>query len=59
MGEIPVMLRLQQTLYLLNVGAKAFVYFGQVPDHVKVYCLGQPTLNIAQDHGIQGEIVPS
>ena len=33
-GEIPVMLRLKQTLYLLNVGAKAFVYFGQVPDGI-------------------------
>lgn len=51
---------IDQILFTSGSTVRAFVkYFGQVPDHVKVYCLGQPTLNIAQDHGIQGDIVPS
>ncbi len=51
---------IDQILFTSGSTVRAFgKYFGQVPDHVKVYCLGQPTLNIAQDHGIQGEIVPS
>jgi uroporphyrinogen III methyltransferase/synthase len=51
---------IDQILFTSGSTVRAFgKYFGQVPDHVTVYCLGQPTLNIAQDHGIQGEIVPS
>ena len=47
-------------LFTSGSTVKAFIrYFGEVPKHVKVYCLGQPTLNVANDHGIQGDIVPS
>lgn len=47
-------------LFTSGSTVRAFIkYFGQVPEHVKVFCLGQPTLNIANDHGIQGDIVPS
>ena len=51
---------IDQILFTSGSTVKAFVkHFGQVPDHVKVFCLGQPTLNIAKEHGIHGEIVPS
>ncbi|MCF7972580.1 MAG: uroporphyrinogen-III C-methyltransferase [Phycisphaerae bacterium] len=51
---------IDQILFTSGSTVRAFVkYFGQVPDHVKVLCLGQPTLNTAKAHGIQGDIIPS
>jgi uroporphyrinogen III methyltransferase/synthase len=38
---------------------RAFVKrFGQVPDHIQCYCLGSPTLDVAQKHGISAELMP-
>jgi uroporphyrinogen III methyltransferase/synthase len=51
---------IDQILFTSGSTVRAFIkYFGQVPDHVQVYCLGQPTLHVAQEHGIKGDIIPS
>jgi uroporphyrinogen-III synthase len=51
---------IDQILFTSGSTVRAFVkHFKEVPSHIKVYGLGQPTLNIAKEHGIAGEIVPS
>lgn len=38
---------------------KAFIKkFGAVPDHIKAYCLGPPTLNTAKENNINAELIP-
>lgn len=38
---------------------RAFIKrFGQVPENIKSYCIGQPTLNEAKKHNIKAEIIP-
>ena len=46
-------------LFTSGSTVRAFVkHFGKVPENVKTYCLGQPTLNEAKKHGIDAQIVP-
>jgi len=50
---------IDQILFTSGSTVRAFVkHFGQVPENVKSYCLGQPTLNEAQKHNINAEIIP-
>ena len=38
---------------------RAFVkHFGQVPDRIRCYCLGSPTLGVARQYGIQATLMP-
>ena len=38
---------------------KAFIKkFGNVPDHIKAYCLGPPTLNVAKENNIDAQLIP-
>lgn len=51
---------IDKILFTSGSTVRAFVkYFKEVPSHIKVYGLGQPTLNVAKENGIIGEIVPS
>jgi len=50
---------IDQILFTSGSTVRAFVkHFGQVPENVKSYCLGQPTLNEAKKHNINAEIIP-
>ena len=50
---------IDQILFTSGSTVRAFVkYFGQVPENIKSYCLGQPTLNEAKKHNINAEIIP-
>lgn len=50
---------IDQILFTSGSTVRAFVkYFGKVPDHIKTYCLGLPTLNEAKKHNICAEVVP-
>ncbi|MHC4119441.1 MAG: uroporphyrinogen-III C-methyltransferase [Planctomycetota bacterium] len=50
---------IDQILFTSGSTAKAFAKkFGQVPPHIKAYCLGKPTQRSAKKHGIDAEIVP-
>lgn len=50
---------IDQILFTSGSTVRAFIRrFGQVPENVKSYCLGQPTLNEAKKYNINAEIVP-
>ena len=50
---------IDKILFTSGSTARAFVKkFGQVPAHIKAYCLGEPTQASAKKHGIEAEIVP-
>ncbi|MFC1676019.1 uroporphyrinogen-III C-methyltransferase [Planctomycetota bacterium] len=50
---------IDRILFTSSSTVRAFVKrFGRVPKKIKVYCLGKPTLTIAQQHGIKAEIIP-
>lgn len=49
---------IDQILFTSGSTVRAFLKrYGSVPPHIKVYCLGQPTLNEAQKHNIQAELL--
>ncbi|MHC4168171.1 MAG: uroporphyrinogen-III C-methyltransferase, partial [Planctomycetota bacterium] len=51
---------IDKILFTSGSTAQAFVKkFGQVPPHIKAYCLGKPTQASAKKHGIDAEIVPA
>ncbi|NIA17235.1 MAG: uroporphyrinogen-III C-methyltransferase, partial [Planctomycetes bacterium] len=50
---------IDQILFTSGSTVRAFIkHFGQVPENIKSYCLGQPTLNEAKKHNINAEIIP-
>ncbi len=50
---------IDKILFTSGSTAQAFVKkFGQVPAHIKAYCLGEPTQASAKKHGIDAEILP-
>ncbi len=50
---------IDQILFTSGSTIRAFLkLYGSVPDGVKVYCLGQPTLNEAKKHNIAAELLP-
>ena len=50
---------IDQILFTSGSTVRAFIKrFGPVPDKIKSYCLGLPTLNEAKKHGINAEIIP-
>ena len=50
---------IDRILFTSGSTVRAFIkYFGQVPENVKSYCLGGPTLNEAKKHNIDAEIIP-
>ncbi len=50
---------IDQILFTSGSTVRAFLkQYGSVPDGVKVYCLGQPTLNEAKKHNIPAELLP-
>jgi uroporphyrinogen III methyltransferase/synthase len=50
---------IDQILFTSGSTVRAFLkLYGSVPDGVKVYCLGQPTLNEAKKHNIAAELLP-
>ncbi|MBW8036178.1 MAG: uroporphyrinogen-III C-methyltransferase, partial [Planctomycetes bacterium] len=50
---------IDQVLFTSGSSVRAFVKrFGQVPEHVKAYCLGLPTLSTAEENGIEAEVLP-
>ena len=50
---------IDKILFTSGSTARAFVKkFGQVPAHIKAYCLGEPTQASAKKHGIDAEILP-
>ncbi|MHC4394251.1 MAG: uroporphyrinogen-III C-methyltransferase [Planctomycetota bacterium] len=50
---------IDQILFTSGSTVRAFVKrFGQVPENIKSYCLGQPTLNEAKKYNIDAEIIP-
>ena len=50
---------IDQILFTSGSTIRAFLkLYGSVPDGVKVYCLGQPTLNEAKKHNIPAELLP-
>ncbi len=50
---------IDQILFTSGSTVRAFLkLYGCVPDGVKVYCLGQPTLNEAKKHNIPAELLP-
>ncbi|UCE50324.1 MAG: uroporphyrinogen-III C-methyltransferase, partial [Phycisphaerales bacterium] len=50
---------IDKILFTSGSTALAFVKkFGQVPEHIKAYCLGKPTQVSAKKHGIEAEILP-
>jgi uroporphyrinogen III methyltransferase/synthase len=49
---------IDQILFTSGSTIRAFLkLYGSVPDGVKVYCLGQPTLNEAKKHNIPAELL--
>jgi len=49
---------IDQILFTSGSTVRAFLkLYGSVPDGVKVYCLGQPTLNEAKKHNIHAELL--
>ena len=49
---------IDQILFTSGSTVCAFVkHFGQVPENIKSYCLGQPTLNEAKKHNIDAKII--
>ena len=51
---------IDQILFTSGSTVRAFIKrFGKVPEHIKSYCLGQPTLNETKKFNIQAEIVPA
>lgn len=47
-----------QILFTSGSTVRAFIkHYGAVPSHVKVRCLGKPTLDTARQHGIEAELV--
>ncbi len=49
---------IDQILFTSGSTIRAFLkIYGSVPDGIKVYCLGQPTLNEAQKHNISAELL--
>lgn len=50
---------IDQILFTSGSTIRAFLKrYGSVPAGIKVYCLGQPTLNEAKKHSIQAELLP-
>ncbi|MCP4607454.1 MAG: uroporphyrinogen-III C-methyltransferase [Planctomycetes bacterium] len=50
---------IDQILFTSGSTIRAFLkLYGSVPNGVKVYCLGQPTLNEAKKHNIPAELLP-
>lgn len=50
---------IDQVLFTSGSSVEAFVKrFGKVPENVKAYCLGAPTLAIATENGIKAEVLP-
>ncbi len=50
---------IDQILFTSGSTVQAFVKrFGQVPENIKSYCLGQPTLNEAKKHNVPAELLP-
>ncbi|MHC4762174.1 MAG: uroporphyrinogen-III C-methyltransferase [Planctomycetota bacterium] len=50
---------IDQILFTSGSTVRAFIKrFGQVPENIKSYCLGQPTLDKARKHNINAEIIP-
>lgn len=50
---------IDQVLFSSGSSVRAFVKrFGKVPENVKAYCLGLPTLTIAKENGIEAEVLP-
>ena len=50
---------IDQILFTSGSSVRAFIKrFGNVPEHVKAYCLGQPTLSTAEDNGIKAQVLP-
>lgn len=50
---------IDQILFTSGSTIRAFLkLYGSVPEGVKVYCLGQPTLNEAKKHNIPAELLP-
>lgn len=51
---------IDRILFTSGSTVRAFVNkFGTVPPHIKVYCLGPPTLAVAGKHNIQAEVLPA
>ena len=50
---------IDQVLFTSGSSVRAFIKrFGTVPENVKAYCLGLPTLTIAKENGIEAEVLP-
>jgi len=50
---------IDQVLFTSGSSVRAFVKrFGKVPENIKAYCLGLPTLTIANENGIEADILP-
>ncbi len=50
---------IDQIFFTSGSTIRAFIKrFGQVPENIKSYCLGQPTLNEAKKHNIDAQIIP-
>jgi uroporphyrinogen III methyltransferase/synthase len=50
---------IDQILFTSGSTVRAFLKrYGSVPTHLKVYCLGQPTLDEARKHNITAEFLP-
>ena len=50
---------IDQVLFTSGSSVRAFVKrFGKVPENVKAYCLGVPTLTVAKENGIKAEVLP-
>lgn len=50
---------IDQILFTSGSTVRAFIKrFGNVPKHIKSYCLGPPTLNEAKKHNIKAELIP-
>jgi uroporphyrinogen III methyltransferase/synthase len=51
---------IDQILFTSGSTIRSFLkIYGSIPDGIKVYCLGQPTLNEATKHNIPAELLPS
>jgi uroporphyrinogen III methyltransferase/synthase len=50
---------IDQILFTSGSTVRAFLkVYGSVPEGIKVYCLGRPTLNEANKHNIPAELLP-
>jgi uroporphyrinogen III methyltransferase/synthase len=50
---------IDQILFTSGSTVRAFIkYFGKVPQNIKSYCLGLPTLKEAKKHNIDAEVLP-